>query len=115
MRLRIEGMEPGLQEPVVAGLSAPDCRLAYRHHGGAGAGIYPSGRPPDGSTFEQLPANPGSRRGGIETDRSRPAGFLTQNRQGLLPDPAVPVDGTNQAGPVPIPVLHRAGAAPLWS
>jgi hypothetical protein len=81
-------MEQGLKEPVVAGVPAPDCRLAYRPHGGVCEGIYLAD-PAEGSTFEQLPAQPGSRREGMESDRSRPAGLLTPNRQGLLPGPAV--------------------------
>lgn len=34
LRLGIEGMEQSLKVPVVAGVPAPDCRLAYRHPGG---------------------------------------------------------------------------------
>lgn len=63
----------------------------------------PQARPPDGSIFEQLPATPGSRQGGIESDRSRPAGVPTQNRRCLLPDTAV-VLRTNPSGrPCPNP------------
>ena len=50
----------------------------------------------------------------VETDRSRPAGIPTQNRRCLLPGTAVVHEGTNQVGPVPIPKLPRADAAPLW-
>ena len=71
-------MERGLEELVVAVVPAPDCRLAYRRHGGACGGTYPSGRPPDGSTFERLPAKRG-------LEPTRPA--LSQSPCSVAPAP----------------------------